>query len=81
MSRTCPVCRHAMQTTRIRHVQTWHDQVVVFDHVPAEVCDHCGEILLAGWVVDKLNSILWSKAPAAETIQAPVYDLSDLPVA
>jgi YgiT-type zinc finger domain-containing protein len=70
-----------MQETRIRHVQTWQDQVVVFDQVPADVCGHCGEVLLAGWVVDKLNNILWSKAPATQTLQASVYDLSDLPVA
>ena len=81
MSRECPVCHHPMKGTRIRHVQTWHDQVVVFDHVPAEMCDHCGEILLVGWVVDKINNLLWSKAPAAQTILAPLYDLSDLPAA
>ena len=76
MSRECPVCHHTMVERRIRHVQTWHDRVVVFENVPAEVCDHCGEILFSGSVVDKLNSLLWSTAPATRTIEAPVYDLS-----
>jgi YgiT-type zinc finger domain-containing protein len=70
-----------MKGTRMRHVQTWQNQVVVFDHVPVEVCDHCGEILLVGWVVDKINNLLWSKAPATQTILVPLYDLSDLSVA
>jgi hypothetical protein len=41
-----------------------------------EGCSQCGETLCAGTVVDKLNSLLWSMAPATRTIQASVYDLS-----
>ena len=76
MSRECPVCHHAMTEALIRHVQTWHDSVVVFDHVPAEVCSQCGETLFTGTVVDKLNRLLWSMAPATRIMQASVYDLS-----
>jgi YgiT-type zinc finger domain-containing protein len=76
MSRACPVCHHAMTHALVRHVQTWHDRVVVFDNVPAEVCNQCGETLFTGPVVDKLNSLLWSMAPATRTLQASVYDLS-----
>lgn len=76
MNRECPVCRHSMTEALIRHVQTWYDSVVVFDNVPAEVCSQCGETLFAGTVVDKLNYLLWSMAPATRTIQASVYDLS-----
>ena len=64
-----------IMTPLVRHVQTWHDRVVVFDNVPAEVCSQCGETL-AGPVVDKLNSLLWSMAPATRTLLASVYDLS-----
>jgi len=76
MSRECPVCHHPVVERRIRHIQTRHDRVVVFGDVPAEVCGHCGEILFSGSVVDKLNSLLWSTAPATQTIEAPAYDLS-----
>ena len=76
MNRACPVCHHPMTEARVRHVATWQEGVVVFENVPAEVCDHCGETLFAGWVVDKLNSLLWSMKPAPRTIEVPVYDLS-----
>ena len=76
MTRECSVCHHTMVARRIRHVQTWHDRVVVFENVPAEACGHCGEILFLGSVVDKLNSLLWSTAPTTRTIEAPVYDRS-----
>ncbi len=76
MEKKCPVCHHPLRQTLIRHVQTWEDHVVVFDNVPAEVCSQCGETLLAGEVVDRLNRLLWSMTPATRTIQTPVYDLS-----
>jgi len=60
----------------IRHVQTWQDRVVVFENVPAEVCKHCGEVLFAGSVVDRLNRALWSMGPATRKMEVPVYDLS-----
>lgn len=65
-----------MDETLVRHVQTWEEGVVVFENVPAEVCEQCGETLFAGWVVDKLNRLLWSTPPVTRTIEAPVYDLS-----
>ena len=76
MSRECPVCRHALQASLIRHVQSWEDKVAVFENVPADVCGNCGETLFSGEVVDKLNQLLWSMPPAERTIEAPVYDLS-----
>ena len=76
MSRECPVYHNPMAKALVRNVQTWHDRVVGFGNVPAEVCSQCGETLFAGSVVDKLNSLLWSMAPATRTIQASVYDLS-----
>ena len=76
MNRECPVCRYGMVERRIRHVQEWEGRVVVFENVPAEVCDHCGEVLLAGPIVDRLNRVLWSMAPATRMMEVPVYDLS-----
>ena len=76
MNRECPVCHHAMTTALVRHVQTWHDTVVMFENVPAEVCEQCGEQLLTGAVVDRLNSLLWSLTPPTRTIAAAVYDLA-----
>jgi YgiT-type zinc finger domain-containing protein len=76
MNCECPVCHHAMTTALVRHVQTWHDTVAVFENVPAEVCAQCGEQLLTGAVVDRLNSRLCSPTPPTQTITAAVYDLA-----
>jgi YgiT-type zinc finger domain-containing protein len=78
MRRECPVCHRAMTQALVCHVQSWHERVVVFEHVPADVCNRCGETLFTGAVVDRLNHLLWSMAPATRTIQASVYDLSEV---
>jgi YgiT-type zinc finger domain-containing protein len=76
MNHECPVCHHAMTAALVRHVQTWHDTMVIFENVPAEVCEQCGEQLFTGAVVDRLNSRLWSLTPPTRTIAAAVYDLA-----
>ena len=76
MNRACPVCHHAMTAALVRHVQTWHDTVVMSENVPAEVCAQCGEYFFTGAVVDRLNSLLWSPTPPTWTITAAVYDLA-----
>ena len=76
MTRQCPVCHGGMMFERVRHLQKWQDHVVVFENVPADVCNRCGEILIAGPVVDHLNQVLWTMGPAARTMEVPVYDLS-----
>ena len=68
MSRECPVCHHSMTHALVRHVQTWHDRVVVFDNVPAEVCSQCGETLLLGR--------LWTSSTAFSGPWHPPHGLS-----
>jgi YgiT-type zinc finger domain-containing protein len=69
-------CGHKGEAKKAFAFPTWHDRVVAFDSVSAEVCSQCGETLFAGPVVDKLNRLLWSMTPATRPMQAAVYDLS-----
>jgi HTH-type transcriptional regulator / antitoxin MqsA len=72
----CPVCREPMQRKMIRYTQEWQGELVAFDNVPADVCDNCGEQLLEGWVVDKINETLWSMKPPLRRLEVPLYDLA-----
>jgi hypothetical protein len=65
-----------MTAALVRHVQTWHDTVVMSENVPAEVCAQYGEYFFTGAVVDRLNSLFWSPTPPTWTITAAVYDLA-----
>ena len=76
MGRECPACHYAMTAVLVRHGQTWHDTVVMFENVPAEVCEQCREQLFPGAVIDRMNNLLWSLTPPPQTITAAVYDLA-----
>ena len=72
----CPVCQSPMTKASIRYSQEWKGVPVLFENVPAEVCGTCGEQLLEGWVVDKINETLWSTRPPNRHLQVPLYDLA-----
>ena len=72
----CPVCHSQMTRKTIRYSQEWKGDLVVFENVPADVCETCQEQLLEGWVVDKINQTLWSMKPPQRHLQVPLYDLA-----
>ncbi|MFT5369026.1 MAG: YgiT-type zinc finger domain-containing protein [Candidatus Latescibacterota bacterium] len=72
----CPVCQNHMIRTTIRYTQEWNDKLVAFDNVPADVCETCGEQVLEGHIVDKINQTLSSMEPPDKQLKVPLYDLA-----
>ncbi|MBC7187187.1 MAG: YgiT-type zinc finger protein [Calditrichaeota bacterium] len=58
--------RHIVHTVRAQ------GQVIVIDHVPAEVCPVCGDVLLKPETVRRIEALLRSATRPAGT--APVYE-------
>ena len=52
------------------------DQLLVVDHVPAEVCPHCGEVSLQPDVVDRLQETVWRHRAPVRLIETPVYQFT-----
>ena len=50
-----------------------HGRVVVIDHVPADVCDVCGDELLQPETIRQLESLLKRAQPASS---APLYEFA-----
>lgn len=72
----CPVCQNHMVKKTILYTQEWNGELVAFDNVPVDECENCGEQLLEGHIVDKINQTLWSMDPPHGQLQVPVYDLA-----
>jgi hypothetical protein len=51
------------------------DDILVVDHVPAEVCPTCGDILFTPEPVRRLEAL--SRTTAAPVATVPLYDFSD----
>lgn len=57
---SCDVCavgeRHPQL---IRYSLSMADRLILVDHVPAVVCDRCGEVTLSPDVVERLQQTVW----------------------
>ncbi|MCX6841363.1 MAG: YgiT-type zinc finger protein [candidate division WOR-3 bacterium] len=65
-------CSGDCQIREITHTVRHHGQVVVIDHVPAEVCSTCGDVVLSPETVRHIEQLLrTADRPAREV---PLYE-------
>lgn len=73
----CEVCAIGeRQHQLIRYTLTQGERLILVDHVPAEVCDRCGEVTLAPDTVDRLQETVWQREAPAKTIETAVYEFA-----
>lgn len=75
MECTMAGCSGAYEGRFIVHSVRHNGRVVVIDHVPAEVCAVCGDVLLSPAVVRHIESILQSHDAPAELV--PLYEYAE----
>ena len=72
---SCSYCSSGVEERHVR-IEMWvGDSLVVFENVPAGVCDHCGEEYIRADVQEKMVGL--TKTPSKKTLQVPVYQFSD----
>ena len=64
-------CPGEYDSRAITHTVRQRGQVAVIDHVPAEICDVCGDVLLRPETIRHLESLLKGAQPASS---APLYE-------
>jgi YgiT-type zinc finger domain-containing protein len=65
-------CPGEYEERRIVHTVRRRGQVVVIDHVPAEVCAVCGDVLLSPQTVPRIEELLRDARPPSRT--APLLE-------
>ena len=65
-------CPGKYEETKITHTVRYHGQVMVIDHVPAEVCSGCGDVLLKPETVRRIEKLLQSTTHPSSTV--PLYE-------
>jgi YgiT-type zinc finger domain-containing protein len=65
-------CPGEYEEREIVHTVRYHDQVVVIDHVPAEVCPICGDVLLKPETVRQIEILLQTETCPASMV--PLYE-------
>ena len=72
MKCTLEGCPGAYEERRIVHTVRHDDRIVVIDRVPAEVCDVCGDVLLAPETIRHIERMLADTRAPDRT--APVFE-------
>ena len=56
------------------HTVRHRGQVIVIDHVPADVCSACGDVLLEPDTVRRIEALLQKRQEPASTV--PLYEFA-----
>jgi YgiT-type zinc finger domain-containing protein len=72
MKCTLQDCSGEYEPRQVTHTVRHHGQVVVIDHVPAEVCNLCGDTLLKPDTVRHLERLLDTLGQPDQTV--PLYE-------
>ncbi|MBT9149448.1 MAG: YgiT-type zinc finger protein [Dehalococcoidia bacterium] len=65
-------CPGEYEERKIVHTVRHHGQVLVIDHVPAEVCSVCGDVLLKPETVRRIEMVLRTAIRPTSTV--PLYE-------
>ncbi len=72
MKCTIEGCRGEYEDRAITHTVRHHGRVVVVDHVPAEVCSICDDVLLSPETVRHIETLLRRETEPIRTV--PLYE-------
>jgi YgiT-type zinc finger domain-containing protein len=67
-------CPGEYEKKKIVHTVRHKGKVIVINHVPAEVCTVCGDVLLKPATVRKIETLLKTKGKPAGTV--PLYEFA-----
>ena len=60
----------------VRYSLAMKERFVIVEHVPAEVCDRCGETTFSPEVVERLQQTLWQARRPSGVLETPVYEFA-----
>lgn len=67
-----PGCPGEYEARQVVHKIKHHGEVIVIDHVPAETCSVCGDVLLAPGTVRRIEALLDATPPPIRGV--PLYE-------
>lgn len=65
-------CEGQYETRQVVHTVRYHGDVIVIDHVPAEVCSLCGDVLFKPETVRRIEELLQNIEHPNRTV--PLYE-------
>ena len=76
----CYFCKGRLTKKIITHIYTWGEKILLFEEVPAEVCQQCGETYFHPDVLEIMDKIATSGSEPQTTISIPVFSMSNVAI-
>ncbi len=67
-------CLGEYEQRDVVHTVRQGNRIIVIDHVPAEVCTACGDVLFSPETVRQIETLRYTAMPPTRTV--PLYDFS-----
>ncbi|MDH7486233.1 MAG: type II toxin-antitoxin system MqsA family antitoxin [Anaerolineae bacterium] len=74
----CYFCKGKLTEKKIHHVHHWGERIVVFEDVPAEVCQQCGEVYFRPEVLEKMDEAVLEELKPKARLSIPVFSMPEL---
>jgi HTH-type transcriptional regulator/antitoxin MqsA len=76
----CPFCGGKVVKEKVTFTYEEDEKYIFIEHVPADVCERCGEKMYTPDVTDELLRIARTELKPVRKIEVPVYDfVADIP--
>ena len=73
----CYFCKGTIIKKTITHMHSWKEKFFIFEEVPADVCQQCGEIYFSPDVLEMMDRIVTSDREPRTRVAVPVFSMSD----
>lgn len=67
-------CPGGYEQREVVHTVRQGNRIIVIDHVPAEICNNCGDVLFTPDTVRKIEALRRTAIPPVRTV--PLYDFT-----
>jgi YgiT-type zinc finger domain-containing protein len=72
----CYFCKGRIIHKTITHMHTWQEKFFLFEDVPAEVCQQCGETYFRPDVLEAMDAIVTRDVEPKTQVVVPVFSIS-----
>lgn len=75
---TCSFCGGDLKDELVQHEYHWEGQLFVFEEVPAQVCQQCGEKYFDLNVVEAMEKAVQRKARPTRMLTVPLFSFGEV---
>jgi YgiT-type zinc finger domain-containing protein len=74
----CYFCRGRIVKRKVSHVHRWGKKIILFEDMPAEVCEQCGEIYFSPDTLEMMDKATREVSSIKKSIKVPVATFGEL---